>query len=240
MFQLNALIQGDLEEYYDEKNHVLRDEGRSELVRDVVRMIRFDVSFEKRLLEDTLDELKNKYNISLWQNHVGKLPTVITEEAFDAETANLRENFSHERVAWLKQAGQKLYGSKTATTAATTKPKVEVKPQAGELQAGRQQTRDRQTHSQQTNNRQTTRTSQTSNSDNNSSANVDSGLTEEKPVAKIINGIEVGAGVIIQGIEYVRDVAIKGVEVVDEKIIPKAKEMYENMKEKDTTTYKRR
>ena len=111
-FELNLLIREYIDEYCDAQGKMPQDK-RPEFIMRVVRMVRYDVTFDRQLLKDTTDYIEQHYpNIELWETHQGELPAIatVTEQQFDEETAQLKKNFSHERVEWLSQAGQKLYG----------------------------------------------------------------------------------------------------------------------------------
>ena len=131
-FEIDSLLQRDLQKYYDTEKKALRPEGRAEILIDVARMVRYDADFADGLLDDTLNYLKAHYDgLELWEENKGDFPSLetVTEKEFTAETLRLRENFSHKRVDWLKSAGKKLYGKPEAAQA---KPKVEVGSSVGE------------------------------------------------------------------------------------------------------------
>lgn len=142
-FELDRLIKEYLEEHCDSMGR-LPDEARQGFLLQVARMVQYDVTFEKGLLEKTIKEIERKYpNIKVWDSvHIGTLPDIDAtskdrdklEKAFDAQIDELEKNFSHARVDWLKNAGIKLYGSKSKTVQAG--PKTEV----GEPQGQRRTT----------------------------------------------------------------------------------------------------
>ena len=110
-FELNLLIQEYIDEYCDAQGRMPQDK-RPEFIMRVVRMVRYDVTFKRHLLKDTTDYIEQHYpNIELWEAHQGEMPAIATatEQQFDEQTAQLRKNFSHERVQWLSQVGMKLY-----------------------------------------------------------------------------------------------------------------------------------
>lgn len=114
MFELDLLIQEYIDEYCDAQGRMPQDK-RPEFIMRVVRMVRYDVTFEDGLLKNTTDYIEQHYpNIELWEAHQGEMPAIATatEQQFDEQTAQLRKNFSHERVQWLSQVGMKLYGKK--------------------------------------------------------------------------------------------------------------------------------
>lgn len=113
--KLDKLIQDYLDRHCDVNGYLSKGKKAGFLL-EVVRMIQFDASFEENLLKDTTDYIEQHYpNIDLWEQHAGELPAIetVTEQQFDEQVEKLEKNFSHERVDWLKQAGQKLYGKKT-------------------------------------------------------------------------------------------------------------------------------
>jgi len=133
--KLDKLIQDYLDRYCD-ANGYLPKEKRAGFLLELVRMIQFDASFEENLLKNTTDYIEQHYpNIDLWEQHAGELPAIktVTEQQFDEQVEELEKNFSHERVDWLKQAGQKLYGKKTELAKEPPKQeKVERKVLPGE------------------------------------------------------------------------------------------------------------
>jgi len=111
-FKLNKMIQQYLDEYCND-NGEMKSEDIQGLIREIARMVQYDVSFESNLLNNTTNYIECNYpRINFWQENIGDFPSLesVSEDEFDYQLGELKKNFSHKRVDWLNKAGKKLYG----------------------------------------------------------------------------------------------------------------------------------